>query len=118
MSMGFDDVIRRRNGTAYQVDQASQVELVANDLRVAFAEGSERDGIHDVRDRRDAANLFEVAVPAEFLGDGHRVDPASSPMQPERGLTDEAVGIQIEVLRLDDIDDFVDHIVGEQHTAE
>ena len=83
--------------------EPAQRRHLAHDLRVVAGVRRRRHERRDLVDPRLAADLVELAVLVELVGDGDRVDRLAVLVELERGAVDLRVRLAVEVARVDDV---------------
>ena len=100
------------------VDEAAQLGLLLDDLRVVRDIGRRRHDVGDRRDERDAADLLELAVLAQLLGQRDEVDCLVVLGELQHRIVDTAVRLAVEVLRLQDFLCLDNRLFLDHHRAE
>ena len=120
-----DDVVgvvgrleRHRRRLLRRLDEPAEQRRLLDDARVVGRVARRGDRADEVEDVRLAADLLDLARPAQLLGHGDRVDRLAASEQGHDGLEDPAVGRLVEVVRTDLLEDVRDRRLGQQHRAE
>ena len=80
------------------LQQAAQERVLLDDARVVAGVAGDRDGRGEVRDDFAAADLLELALLCEELGNGERVDRLAALVEPFDRVEDLPVALAVEVL--------------------
>ena len=98
-------------------DQVPEDRLALDDPRVLRGEHGRGRLIRERREVRSAADLLQVPVPLERLGDRDDVDRLTALPELEHGGVDAPVRLPVEVLGPDDVGDLDDRVAVDQERA-
>src|SRR5262245_57368709 len=91
--------------------------LVADDAGVVLRLGGGGSRVPQLAQVRIAADIFDLLLLTEKLGQGHKIDGMTPIIESDDRLEDLLVGVLIEVLFANDLKDIADDAVVTQHTA-
>ena len=100
------------------VDQRAEERFVADDLRVVRRMGGVGHRLHDLCDRRHAADPFEIPLRSESVEDDRRVDPLAAVVEVEEVAEEDLVGLVGEILRPEHEGDVVAGVRLQKDAAE
>ena len=116
----FTAVVRIGQNFCAGVNERSLHPLVTDDVRVVTHMSGMRNAVDNFRQIRGTSDRFQIAAAFQFLGQRDQVN-APHPLilvQPVDRSVDLLVGVQVEVVSLERLADFIDRFIEEQNAAE
>ena len=99
------------------VDQVADDCLVADDAGVVLGVGSGRGGVPELGQVGVAADVLDLLLFAQVLGQGNQIDRVAAVIQGHDGLVNFDVMVEVEILGAEDLDDVADDAVVAQHAS-